>query len=256
MISLLKTISEYSEDIFQQWKGARRDLDENSVHDLRVASRRATSSIVLLESVLGEDRPLKARRRIKRLLEKLGALRDLQVEISIVKKWTRTDVVDAFLASLLRSEKEEGRLIRKYLSAERKQKIRRSLKSLERKTEQQLNQLPAEMVRQKVEEFLNRQRMKFKAARVGVLPNDPQTLHALRVAAKKLRYSLDAARSIIGAAPKTEIQRLRQFQTRLGQMRDMQILKDNFQRWQLQNTATESSFPPEMTDKFTASLRI
>jgi CHAD domain-containing protein len=99
--------------------------------------------------------------------------------------------------------------------------------------------------------------MKFKAARAGALPNDPQTLHALRVAAKKLRYSLDAARSIIGAAPKTEIQRLRQFQTRLGQMRDMQILKDNFQRWQLQNTATdELSFPPEMTEKFTASLRI
>jgi CHAD domain-containing protein len=234
---LLKTTSGYWKDISREWKGVRRHLDADSVHDLRVASRRAASSILLLESVLQVNHPVKCRRRIKKLMKKVGPLRDVQVQISMVKKWKTTRLVAEFLDSLREIEKEEGRAVRKYLNASRKNKIRSSLKALERKAMRQLKSTTARTIKQRIEETLSARRADLMAARAGLLPSDPQRLHALRVAAKKLRYSLEAARPVVGAAPKTELQQLHWYQTRLGHMRDVQILNERFQQWRSQKAA-------------------
>jgi CHAD domain-containing protein len=234
---LLKSTSEYWKDISREWKGVRRSLDADSVHDLRVASRRAASSILLLESVLGVNRPVKCRRRIKRLLKKLGALRDVQVQISIVEKWKPSRLVTEFLDSLRQFEKDEGRAVRKYLNASRRKKIRRSLKTLERRATPLLKSTTAGTIKRRIEETLNARRADLRAVRADLMPSDPQKLHALRVAAKKLRYCLEAALPLVGAAPKTELQQLHWYQTRLGHMRDVQILNEKFQQWKNQRAA-------------------
>ena len=237
MTPLLKATSEYWKDISREWKRVRQSVDADSVHDLRVASRRAVSSILLLESVLKVNRPVKCRRRIKRLMKKLGQLRDVQVQISIVEKWKPTRLVAEFLDSLRQIEKDEGRAARKYLNASRRKKIRRSLKTLERKATPVLQSTTAGTIKRRIEETLNERRVDLRMARVSLLPSNPQKLHALRVAAKKLRYCLEAARPLVGAAPRTELQQLHWYQTRLGHMRDVQILNEKFQQWKSQRAA-------------------
>ena len=64
----LSSLKEYRDQFRKVWKKARRAMDEDSIHDLRVASRRMAASLLLVESVLGEDRSSKVRRRIKRLM--------------------------------------------------------------------------------------------------------------------------------------------------------------------------------------------
>jgi CHAD domain-containing protein len=54
----------------------------------------------------------------------------------------------------------------------------------------------------------------------------PVRLHAVRIAAKKLRYSLEADRAIRRAAVTRDIRALEVMQEHLGHLHDLQILQD------------------------------
>jgi CHAD domain-containing protein len=54
----------------------------------------------------------------------------------------------------------------------------------------------------------------------------PGRLHAVRIAAKKLRYSLEADRNIRRAAVTRDIRALEAIQEHLGHLHDLQILQD------------------------------
>jgi CHAD domain-containing protein len=229
--ALLKTTMEYWDQLRRSWKDVRRDASEASIHDLRVASRRLGAALGLVESILQEVSASKARRRLKKLMEKLGPLRDVQVQIGIVKKWRRKGGVEKFKELLQRTERRESGRIHRYLSADRKGGIRQALKAFEGKASKPLKEMPAETIKARIEESLNTQRADLEVARKNLVRTDPKSLHALRRTARKLRYSLEAASSAIGAAPEAEVHRLRQLQTSLGHQRDLQILKERFQKW-------------------------
>jgi CHAD domain-containing protein len=228
---LLKTTREYWKDFSRKWKDARHDLNEENVHDLRVASRRTVSGLSLLESIL-EDRPSNARHRIKRLMHKLGPLRDIQVQISIVEKWTPTRTVKTFLKSLERTRKKESRQTLKYLSSERKTKIRESLRTFEDRSKERLESMSSGTVRTRINAALMKQREVVEATRSSATPSDPQSLHRFRVAIRKLRYFIEAATPETGRATAAELRSLRRHSTELGSQRDLQLLKEKFRNWQ------------------------
>src|SRR5262245_39125417 len=113
--SLLKTVWDNWDELRKTWKGVRQKMDEDSIHDLRVASRRVGAGLFLLEAILQDDRSSKARRRLKRLMKKLGPLRDVQVQISIVEKWKRRGNLGKFKKLLRDAEKKERARVRQYL---------------------------------------------------------------------------------------------------------------------------------------------
>ena len=85
MNPLLKTAEDYRDDLRKTWNDARSRLDETSIHDLRVATRRMSSALLLLETVLEEKSASKARRRTRRVMKSLGPLRDIQVQVTLVR---------------------------------------------------------------------------------------------------------------------------------------------------------------------------
>jgi CHAD domain-containing protein len=228
----LASFKDYREELRKAWKKASHGMEEASIHDLRVASRRIGSSLLLVESVLEEDRSSKARRRIKRLMKKLGTLRDIQVQISIVKKWKRTENVRRFTDSLEGTERQERDRVRAYLSRQRKQSILQELRDFEKDAARRLKRIPQETIQARIESALSAQRMDLEAARKTMAPSDPRGLHAVRRTARKLRYCLEAAEEIVGPAPRSELQRLRRYQTQLGNKRDLQLLQTKFGEWQ------------------------
>jgi CHAD domain-containing protein len=58
----------------------------------------------------------------------------------------------------------------------------------------------------------------------------PDRLHAVRLAAKKLRYSLETQRAVRRAAVARDIRTLTTMQEQLGQLHDLQILQDRLRR--------------------------
>jgi len=231
----LCSFKDYRGDLRKAWKNACHGLDEESIHDLRVASRRMGSSLLLLESVLAEKRSSKARRRIKRLMKKLGALRDIQVQILIAKKWKRTESVQRFMGSLEQAERQERDRVRDYLSRHRKQSILQELRDFEKDAARRLKKIPQATIQARIQSALSAQRMDLKAARKAMAPSVPRSLHAVRKTARKLRYCLEAAEEIASPAPRSELQRLRRYQTQLGNKRDLQLLQAKFEEWKGSN---------------------
>jgi len=230
MIPLQQAIWEYWDQLRKAWWEVRHDFDAASVHDLRSASRRAVSALLLLEGAAGTEGPSKARRQVKRLTKKLGPLRDVQVEISIVEKWKKSRATRKFLDSLKALETKERRSIQRYLTGRRKQKIYSSLKAFDRDIDKYLRKRPLKAIHAEIRIALDAQRQDLRSARQNGSSN-PESLHLLRTTARRLRYSLEAAASTIGSAPRPESQLLRRYQTKLGHQRDLQIARDEFERW-------------------------
>ena len=61
------------------------------------------------------------------------------------------------------------------------------------------------------------------AKRVGTMYS-PEALHAVRIAGKKLRYSLELSQDVSGIPLGREIGQLKRLQTLLGELHDLQIL--------------------------------
>lgn len=232
----LCSFKDYQDDLGKAWRKACHGLDEDSIHNLRVASRRMGSSLLLVESVLEEERSSKARRRIKRLMKKLGNLRDIQVLILLAKKWKRTQNVQRFTDSLERTERQERDRVRDYLSRHRKQSILQELRDFEKDAARRLKRIPQTTIRARIQSDLAAQRKDLEAARKAMAPSDLKSLHALRITARRLRYCLEAAAEIVGPAPRSELQRLRRYQTQLGNKRDLQLLQAKFEEWQQLST--------------------
>jgi CHAD domain-containing protein len=228
---LLKTASKQWNALRDAWKHMLRDTDEDSVHELRVASRRILSCLFIVDSILLANHRSKARRKIKRLMKKLGPLRDVQVEISIVRSWPRARAPKTFRDYLERKKAVSSRTARAYLTPKRKQAIQRSLRAAERKAKRGLEELRPAIVRARLASALDAQREEFEAARTAAKSPDPRKTHRLRVAAKRLRYSLESVDPKLADNPDAELRRLRRYQKDLGDKRDLSILMDTLQDW-------------------------
>jgi CHAD domain-containing protein len=223
---------EYRSQLRKAWRKARHSLDEDSVHDLRVASRRMSAALLLLESVLRKDRSSKARRGVTRLTKKLGPLRDIQVQIRIVRTWNRTVDLQRFENSLVRTERQEKNRVLDYLSPRRQKRILQQLKAFEKESATQLRDIPQATIQRRLQNALSVRRMDLQAARKAMTPSDLASLHTVRRAARKLRYCLEAATETVDPAQRAELQRLRRYQTDFGNKRDQQLLAGKFEEWQ------------------------
>ena len=71
----------------------------------------------------------------------------------------------------------------------------------------------------------------FQGIRANLVVSDPTSFHTLRVSTKLLRYSIESAETILGAVPKEQLQTLRNYQSELGAIRDMQLLEIRLRQW-------------------------
>jgi len=186
MTALLKTASKQWDVLRHAWNDVLRDANEDSVHELRVASRRILSCLSLVDSILLANHRSKARRKIKRLMKKLGPLRDVQVQTSISRSWPRTKAPLGFQEYLKRRIVTKSKAVQSYLTDKRKRAIRGSLKDAELDARRSLQDLSPELVRSRLSSALESQRDEFHAAKAAAKSQDRKKVHRLRVAAKRL----------------------------------------------------------------------
>src|SRR5439155_18571706 len=70
----------------KQLRECQRNFSEESVHQLRVATRRLMTQFVLLSCAVPGVKVEKARRFLKRQLKVLGEIRDIQVQRMFIEK--------------------------------------------------------------------------------------------------------------------------------------------------------------------------
>jgi CHAD domain-containing protein len=201
--------------------------DDVGVHQARVASRRLREAVPVLAGGLKNSKARKASRKIRRLTQALGGVRELDVTLHLLDELAASD-------DLSRAALQDVRL---HVMEERERKRETMLARL---ADVDIDKLKRRL--ESVGEALGRDqtgtwrqvlgtRLLTRAKRLSVAIDAagqlyaPDHLHKVRIASKKLRYALELAADsgVPSAAP--YVRALKRTQETLGRLHDLQVLQ-------------------------------
>jgi CHAD domain-containing protein len=200
--------------------------DDRGVHQTRVTSRRLREAVPVLATGLKGSKAGKARRKIRRLTRALGTVRELDVTVHLLDELARSphvprNAVEDVRAHVLKERENRRKLMLDRLDRLNPDKIDRRLSSVGAALEASA----AEPWRKALAA-----RLLARSRRLTIAMDDaghmyaPERLHAVRIAAKKLRYGLELAADsgLRQAAP--HVRTIKRVQDMLGKLHDLQVL--------------------------------
>lgn len=212
---LEKFVRERTRTLRLQVKRCRKQFSEEAVHDLRVAMRRLLALMDFLAFFAPSPALRKARRDIKSHLDAFDSLRDTQVMLlETSKRLAELPAIELFHRHL---QKQEKRLLRQaqkdianikdtYVKA-----LRGALKAVVRSEED---------IFAHVDEAY--QTVLHRLALID--PSNTATIHRVRIAFKRFRYSVEVVRPLLPTMPDETLERLHDYQTLMGEIQDMEVM--------------------------------
>lgn len=201
--------------------------DAEALHRTRVASRRLREVLPVIETPVdsGDRSARKRRGRVRRLTQALGRVRELDVALALLDEFASSRPELAPPVGAVRSEIQRERAVR-YAA------MIRSVEDIKpRKLAHDLSSLAA-TVRSSGKEQQRRLRARLlaRARRLDTAVEEAgalyafDRLHTVRIAAKKLRYSLELVPELTRLGTQRLVGRVKQIQDLLGRLHDLEIL--------------------------------
>jgi len=229
-----KTATWFSEALRARWEAYGRRLDEcrdepsaESVHELRVATRRLISQLGVVGCMVVSRKPDKAGRMLKRQLRSLGALRDVHVQRIFMERQSVRFPELVLLKEYL--ERREGELVRAA--------IRRTHSIKTTKLEKWVLNLMVALAEQE-NASSSRKGLSSAALRCAqdafgqvverrrlIDFSDLRTVHRTRVAFKKFRYVVESLPPDTTGLTKGALRSLAWYQRRMGSIQDLEVLQ-------------------------------
>jgi CHAD domain-containing protein len=212
---------------FKRHLGTAVDGDGHGVHQARVASRRLRETVPVLAAGLKGSKAGKARRKIRRITNALGSIRELDVTLALVDELAARNTLPRIALEEVRrgvveeQERRRGVMLKK-LGRVNIDKLDRRLATVA----EALQNAETEGWR----EALGKRLLKRSKALAGAVETaghmyEPERLHQVRIAAKKLRYAMElAAESGIRSAARC-VRTIKRAQDTLGRLHDLQVLQ-------------------------------
>jgi CHAD domain-containing protein len=218
-------------------QGARTATDIEDVHQVRVTCRRIRTALRLFEDCFKEAPVKKWQKRIKKLLKSFGDARDLDVQIAFLKEFLdhldaeQKDSRPGLRRMMLRRQQRRDRVQSKVVRAVDNVQKKHILTEIHIHMEKVLFELtplqpdrdsPAmrrcahDRIQLRIQDLLNRQ----DALQI---PEDIAGHHAVRIAAKKLRYAMEICNTALHGTLKPAIKKIKKLQTLLGEMHDCDV---------------------------------
>jgi CHAD domain-containing protein len=216
------------------WKKARSKSSEKSVHDLRVTTRRLLATLELANGLARHPGVPKLQRRLKKILKRMGPLRDVQVQLQTLQQVGQGDLIADFKQTLKRREKREIDGIPQELKRGRKQRLEGELKQARSQFSRLHESKTQDRIHRAVERILSSRRNEFLRAEKRfqrVQQRDEEALHEMRIALKKLRYAVEAAEPVLGPSAREQSRDMRTFQQLMGESRDLEMLRGELEKW-------------------------
>lgn len=191
--------------------------DEETVHDLRVSSRRAREVLDYLETALPENSYEKLRRPAKKITDSLGEMRETEVNLKLSEELDKKALIpplaaELLMASLMKRKQKLQRRVNKQMKA---RNFRAYEKFLNRLKGSRI-MLPAS------QEVLQRRSEDFYNFTLQEEVNDEQ-LHELRILSKKFRYVLEIHNRLRRQKLGRFILRVKRLQELLGEIHDLYV---------------------------------
>jgi len=209
-----------------QVERTKRRSTEASIHDLRVSLRRLMAAVDIVLAIMPDARLRKARGTLKKHLKAFGELRDVHVQIiQLAELVGQFPVLKPFLLEL---KKREGVLVR----GGRKHILKMRLDALEQTVIRARNGLLGLFTQRAMDSIgtaagLGAMGSAFARAmdlRQRVQPGDGKTIHMLRVAFKRCRYSVEVLQPLLSGVDARLLKAMNAYQTRMGVIQDNEVL--------------------------------
>jgi CHAD domain-containing protein len=218
--------------LVQEINGVRRSRDIEYIHRMRVATRRLRSALPLFGILIAEKKWSYWFRRIRGLTRALGEARDADVQIEHLDELqqTLTIPVRAGVRRLMLRIKQKRRALQvnvlDALSDFEQSKIVEDMaqrfapldiyRDTIDKKDVELLRLAADAINEKLKEFLAFSEIVDKPERI-------EELHAMRIAAKHLRYTIEFFAPLYENELKPHLKALREAQELLGSIHDCDV---------------------------------
>jgi CHAD domain-containing protein len=207
-----------------------RDGDIDGVHQARVATRRLREAVPLIAR---GTRGRKLARTIRRLTQALGPVRELDVALLMLDEIAMArDVPRGGVARLQQVVREERRrLHRDMLRAVDRanlDKLTKKAVGAARERDKSVSSHPRARDPRQVDGARKRAASRAQALRAAIENAAgiylPDRLHDVRIAVKKLRYSMEIVRELSASRAVARILALKRAQDLLGRMHDLEVL--------------------------------
>lgn len=200
--------------------------DATSLHQARVATRRLREALPVIGS---STRAEKLSRSVRRLTRALGPVRELDVELIILDELEKSgDVpyaaIDRLRASIIEERQRLQADVRDHIDDFDIDKLRKRALSVARK------QADDKRPRDGQGTAHTRDRIARRARRLAAAIDNaaglylPDRLHEVRIAVKKLRYTLELTPRAGSGRTAGRIRTLKNAQDQLGRMHDLEVL--------------------------------
>ncbi len=203
----------------------QKKSSEKSVHDLRIATRRMLALVELLRA-LRAGPPLKKLRKVfKQRLDSFDDLRDTQVQLQILQPLA-ADFAEAglFARWLRRREKELRRELRRSIKDMRRRWVERRLKAVEKDLRKSAKAEAPQFSILQAETALRKAFARVRELRGRIQPEHPETIHRLRVAFKRFRYTSELLAPVLPGLTPKRLRQMQALQRRMGDIQDMVVL--------------------------------
>lgn len=224
---LLSAFDERWKKFRAQHKACRMEFTDEAVHDLRVASRRMLVVLGLAKTIAPHPRVRKARQIIKRMIEDLNELRDVQV--MLVETSENIETMPELKPFRKFLKKREAKLMRAAYKrikqnglSELSKRIGKIRESLEK--EEQAN---AQFNEQLLEAAHNAYALAGQAYG-QVDPLQAASIHRLRLAFKKFRYLIEIIHPLVEGFPSGNFESMHKYQGSMGNIQDAEVFLNSF----------------------------
>jgi CHAD domain-containing protein len=223
---LIAALDSRWEKFLAELRRNRRRCTEPSIHDLRVATRRMIAALDAVGAVLAGGVPIDVRRKLKRLLKGFNELRDLHIQLMHFQALRpQFPVVQPFVASFRLREKELVRAAAQTIAGMKtramEQEIARVAENLAMVTN---GPEPEQAARVALSGALAATFMRAVGLRKRIAPAEPESIHALRVAFKKFRYTVEVLAPLLPGFGKKEFKAMNAYQTQMGEIQDLEVV--------------------------------
>jgi CHAD domain-containing protein len=226
--ALARHLTQCSRELARARRGVAR-----GVHQARVASRRLREGLGALASALPSDTRRRALRVLRTLSRALGVVRECDVTLELITTeaerfaWSAPTVTYLRTAVMAERQRHHRHLLRTVAET--------GWRAVFSQVRKRVRRLSAAQVRSDAGASARSRRVKRARALLMAMADVgavyvPDQLHALRIAAKKLRYALEWEQQIGGKAWVRERRLLEAAQEELGDWHDRLILQERIQR--------------------------
>ena len=199
-----------------------------SLHQARVATRRLREALPLLS---GGAKQRKIERRVRKLTQALGPVRELDVALQLLDEIAESGEIPRTAVTRLRLAVVEEResLRRDMLRSVEESKVEKLRKQASAGARKESRPKRAD-ANHAARITATRERAALRAERVMLTIENaaglylPDRLHDVRISIKKLRYALEIASSVGRSRAQSQVRTLKKAQDLLGRMHDLEVL--------------------------------